>query len=202
MSSINFPRELLISANRKLPPLSSTLSSNPFFSPKPPATPKGFYQTPGCKCKICKEGVFKSIIQSPVFPTGRGFSIPEPISCRALNVVYVISCSCGFQYVGKTGEPRPRWANHKSHVRNSHRTCNLASHCMNIHKDTMVGTNKLMATQDIHASLQFTILQSVGSAGSHEDLEELEEQWRNRLQSWHPLGLNIKEDGPVRLRSK
>ena len=182
-SSVIFPRDSLITASRKLPPLSSILCGNPFSNPKAPSSPKGFFQTPGCKCKICKEGHFTSIIHSPNFPD-RGFSIPEPTSCRAQNVVYVISCPCGLQYVGKTGQPRPRWANHKSHVRNSHRTCNLASHCMNIHKDTMVGTNKLMATQDIHASLQFTILQSVGSAGSYEDLEELEEQWRNRLQSW------------------
>ena len=165
VSSIIFPRESLISANRKLPPLSSTLASNPFFSPKPHTTPKGFYQTPGCKCKICKEGIFTSTIHSPVFPSGRGFSIPEPISCRALNVVYVISCSCGLQYVGKTSEPRLRWANHKSHIRNSHKTCNMASHCLTHHKDTMVGGDKLFVTNDIKDLLCFTILQSVGSMG-------------------------------------
>ena len=121
---------------------------------------------------------------------------------KAVNVVYVISCSCGLQYVGKTGEPRPRWANHKSHIRNSHKTCNMASHCLTHHKDTMVGGNKLFATKDIKDLLCFTILQSVGVNGSIGDLEELEEQWRNKLQSWSPLGLNVREDGPVRLRTK
>ena len=50
-----------------------------------------------------------------------------------------------------------------------------------------------------------TLLQHLavsGVNGSIGDLEELEEQWRNKLQSWSPLGLNVREDGPVRLRTK
>ena len=66
----------------------------------------------------------------------------------------------------------------------------------------MVGDGKLFATQEIKEYLQITILQSVGVNGSYQDLEELEEQWRNKLQSWSPLGLNVREDGPVRMRTK
>ena len=33
-------------------------------------------------------------------------------------------------------------------------------------------------------------------------LVELEESWRNRLQTWAPLGLNVREDGPDKLRRK
>ena len=66
----------------------------------------------------------------------------------------------------------------------------------------MVGGDKLFATKDIKGLLSFTILQSVGVNGSVADLDELEEQWRNKLQSWSPLGLNVREDGPVGLRTK
>jgi hypothetical protein len=66
----------------------------------------------------------------------------------------------------------------------------------------MVGDGKLFATQEIKDYLQFTILQSVGVNGSYQYLEELEDQWRNKLQSWSPLGLNVREDGPVRMRTK
>ena len=66
----------------------------------------------------------------------------------------------------------------------------------------MVGGDKLFVTKDFKGLLSFTILQSVGVNGSVADLDELEEQWRNKLQSWSPLGLNVREDGPVRLRTK
>ena len=66
----------------------------------------------------------------------------------------------------------------------------------------MVGDNKLANTEDVKYLLKFTLLQSVGVNGSVEDLASLEEEWRNRLQCWAPVGLNIREDGPTRLRNK
>ena len=77
VSTIILPRDSLISSHRKLPSLSSTLAGNPFNVPSPPTLPKGFYKSPGCSCKICKESTFKTIIHSPSLP-GRGFTIPRP----------------------------------------------------------------------------------------------------------------------------
>jgi hypothetical protein len=62
-----------------------------------------------------------------------------------------------------------------------------------------VGNGKLLSTEDIKQHLTFSLLESVGEDGLKEDLQELEEKWRDRLQSWSPLGLNIREDGPNRL---
>ena len=126
LSSKIFPRESLIFASRKLAPLSSILTSNPFFIPSPSVSPKGFHQSPGCNCKVCKESTFTSIMHSST-SSGRGFSIPNPINCTAVNVVYSIICPCGLLYVGKTTEPKPRWANHKSHIRNGKHTCKLST---------------------------------------------------------------------------
>ena len=186
----------LISATRKLPTLSLTQTGNPFSTPKPPASPRGFQKTPGCNCKICKEGFFAHIIFSPHLP-GRGFSLPKSINCKAINCVYVISCPCGLQYVGKTDLPRPRWANHKSHIRKERSTCNLAKHCFNTHRDSMVD-KPFFDSKEIQGLLKFTILET----SSLDSLEQVEENWRNRLQTWAPLGLNTREDGPGRFRKK
>ena len=192
VSSTIFPKKSLISATRKLPTLSTILTANPFYSPSSPASPRGFHKTPGCSCNLCKEGYFTPVIFSNNQP-GRGFSLPRPTNCKAINTVYVISCPCGLQYVGRTGEPVPRWTNHKSHVRCRRKTCNLANHCIQHHPDM-----DLSSSPNIKESLKFTILESC----SPDQLVELEESWRNRLQTWAPLGLNIREDGPDRLRRK
>jgi hypothetical protein len=201
VSSKIFPRTSLFSAFRKLPSLSNILVSNPFSIPRTPTSPKGFHQTPGCSCKLCKEATFATFI-SPSNSQGRGFSIQAPINCLAVNVVYAISCPCGHLYVGKTAEPKSRWSNHKSHIRNMHKTCSLATHCTGQHKDQMVGAGKLFDSGDIKRLLTFTLLESVGLDGSFESLERCEEQWRNKMQSWFPSGLNIREDGPKLLRKK
>ena len=65
-----------------------------------------------------------------------------------------------------------------------------------MHPD-MVGPGKLFNTAYIKANIDFTILESVGVYGSDEELAELEEIWRNRLQTWAP-----REDGPSRMRNK
>ena len=193
ISSIVLPRRSLISSNRKLSNLSTILANNPFFLPKTPSVPRGFYKTPGCSCKLCKEAKFSSMISSPTI-SDRGFSIPSPICCLAVNVVYVVFCSCGLPYVGRTSLPKPRWANHKSHIRNQHRTCNLATHCSTRHREEMVGPGKLMSVEVIKRMMTFVLLESVGENGSQEDLKKLENVWRDRLQSWHPLGLNTRDD--------
>ena len=202
ISSVIFPRESLLSAHRKLPSLSTILANNPFLAPNIPTSPKGFHQTPGCTCKLCKESTFATYISPSKNHIGRGFSIPEPINCLAVNLVYVVTCYCGLMYVGRTAEPKGRWSNHKSHIRNSVKTCNLASHCSTQHRSTMVGKNMISTTKDVRDHLTLTLLQSVGKDGSPDDLEQCEEQWRNRLQTWVPQGLNSREDGPALMRKK
>ena len=109
-------------------------------------------------------------------------------------MVYVVFCSCGLPYVGRTSLPKPRWANHKSHIRNQHRTCNLATHCSTSHREEMVGQGKLMSAEEIKKMMTFVLLESVGQNGSQEELKKLENVWRDRLQSWQPLGLNTRDD--------
>ena len=58
----------------------------------------------------------------------------------------------------------------------------------------MVGEGKLFTTKDVKQNLTFSLLESIGEDGNSEDLNALEETWRDRLQSWSPLGLNTRED--------
>ena len=95
--------------------------------------------------------------------------------------------------------PKPRWSNHKSHIRKGHKTCNLATHYARIHQ-LLVG--KLTISSDIKEQLIFTLLESVGPNGSEAALEQLEETWRTKLLSWAPSGLNTREDGPKKMRNK
>ena len=187
-----FPRESLISSSRKLKSLSAILAGNPFYTPEQPLNSKGFQKKIGCKCKICREGYFTSM----VFPQGskdRGFAIPAPINCSAVNVIYLIICPCEKYYVGRTENPSRRWANHKSHVRNGHNTCNLASHCMTSHSN-LTGPGKLYGLEEVKSSLRLILLEALGKESALEDLRVLEDTWRTRLESWAPGGLNIKED--------
>ena len=66
----------------------------------------------------------------------------------------------------------------------------------------MVGDTKLTSPDSVKSLLSFTLLETVGIDSLEEELACVEEQWRNRLQCWAPIGLNIREDGPSRLRRK
>lgn len=187
------PRNSLIFANRKLPTLSSLLASNPFTCVPAATMLKGFQRKNSCSCKVCQEGFFTSVIFSPAYPS-RGFNIPHPVNCQSVNVVYMVTCFCGKHYVGRTRNPRQRWACHKSHIRTAVKTCNIATHCIDFHKDLTVGSMKLRSVKEIKDVLKFTILDTVGESGTEEELKAMEDRWRNNLHSWVPIGLNQRDD--------
>ena len=193
VSSKILPRRSLIATNRKLPNLSSLLASNPFCCQPPNSQLKGFHKSNGCSCKVCSESFFTSMVYSPSFPD-RGFTINKSLNCQSRNVIYQVVCHCGRNYIGRTINPNDRWANHKSHIRLEEKTCNLATHCIEKHRGSMVGKTKLRGVEEIKSFLKFTLVDCVGENGSQEELKKLEDRWRDRLTSWAPLGLNTRED--------
>ena len=192
MSAKVLPRNALISTCRKIANLSAILASNPFNSPEPSNVLKGFQRKENCRCYICREGFFTAMVY-PQNSKERGFSLPAPINCDSKYVIYLIVCSCGKYYVGRTQHPRPRWSNHKSHIRKGVNSCNLATHCGKCHK-LLLGDRKLMDLKEIKSSFKLTLLEALGDNGTLEELKEKEEIWRNRLESWAPVGLNTRED--------
>lgn len=63
-----------------------------------------------------------------------------------------------------------------------------------MHKDAVVGDGKMVTSEDVKQHLSLTLLESAGDQGGQEDLKRLEGVWRDRLQSWVPLGLNTRDD--------
>ena len=200
LSSKISPDGSIFPAYRKLPSLSTILLQNPFSSPSS-SKPFGFFPTPNCSCKLCKESFFCTMFSSPSIP-GRSFSFDKHLTCKDVWVVYAIKCTlCDKLYVGQTDNPKARWSNHKSHVRCARETCNFATHCIRQHSDLMVGEGKLMQTSIIKENIQFTILDKALDC-TEQTLCRLEERWRNKLKSWVPNGLNSRNDGPKEMRKK
>ena len=191
------PRECLIAASRKLKPLSAIVTKNP-FSNYTENTPSGFQQTPGCSCKLCKEGFFTNLVEN----RGRNVYLRTINNCQSKHVIYCVSCSCGLRYIGKTDNIKIRWANHKSHIRNGRKTCNFATHCIENHAEVMVGPRALFDSEELKQHIKFILLESFEESANPERLEKAEEYWRNTLSTWAPNGLNTREDGPTRLRRK
>ena len=42
--------------------------------------------------------------------------------------------------------------------------------------------------------MKFTLLESLGPDADLQDLKKKEDVWRTRLESWDPIGLNVRED--------
>ena len=179
LASKVFPDGSIFPAYRKLPSLSTHLLKNP-FSPPIPTKPHGFFPSDGCSCKVCKEAYFCTLYSSPSIP-GRSFSLDKHLTCKDVWVVYALRCKlCNMLYIGQTDKPKSRWSNHKSHIRCGRETCNLATHCIRQHSDTMVGEGMLQDSNVIKEYLEFTILDRACDQ-TPATLSRLEEKWRNRL---------------------
>ena len=57
-----------------------------------------------------------------------------------------------------------------------------------------MGDDKLLEVKEIRSALKLTLLEALGDNSSLEELKKKEEIWRNRLESWAPVGLNTRED--------
>ena len=53
--------------------------------------------------------------------------------------------------------------------------------------------DKLTLSKDIKEQFTFTLVQSVGKTGSEEVLEQMEEEWRNRLQRLRRKKMNLSK---------
>ena len=93
---------------------------------------------PGCvsceKCTLCKNFLrVAKVVTSP--NTNQTFLIKSRITCLTKNVVYVIYdkvCPTVF-YVGYTCDNmRERWTTHKSHIKTRVKSCEIASHFINL----------------------------------------------------------------------
>ena len=73
-------------------------------------------------------------------------------------------------------------------------SCNLASHCAKTHCTSLVGVDKLRSAEEVRRTFKFTLIESLGQDCELDLLKQREEVWRTRLESWVPVGLNVKDD--------
>ena len=193
--NIILPFSSLIVSYRKLPNLTRILCSpdqNKFATNPPLPSPTGFVDT-GCKCQVCKASCFGNFAVSPSLP---GFKIPIPslLSCSSgPAVVYHLTCKSGrpecrrAHYVGMASTTEPakkpmslRWSNHKSHHKKGRNMCGMTSHLLTCHKG-----------EDMQRFVSITILEE---CLNQELAKEKETAWCHRLFSFHPAGLNCREE--------
>ena len=64
-------------------------------------------------CKCCKSAIPGNSFQSTV--TKEQFKIFSEVNCKSKNLIYLLTCQCGIQYVGQTITPfNIRLNNHRS----------------------------------------------------------------------------------------
>ena len=83
-------------------------------------------------------------------------------------------------YAGKSTGIKKRWANHKSHPKKLVKSCELSTHIIENHPSV-----------DPSSIIKICL---VDKAENEAELAILEDQWRWKLMTWAPHGLNVKND--------
>ena len=187
------PPSSLTVAYRKLPTLQRILCTPDQNSPHCLGDEETGHVDIGCKCQVCKVSKFGRFATSPSLP---GYKIPikTRVSCKSSPaVVYHLTCNSGrpecqrAHYVGMASTSNPkkkaislRWSNYKSHHKNGLHSCGMSTHLAICHKG-----------ENIENLISLTLLEECPSA----DLaKEAETAWMFKLFSFHPTGLNIREE--------
>ena len=204
----------------------SLITSNKFkeSSPSPPPTgdqPVSLPVSPviinpdwGCKpcpktCTLCKNFLQEAkTFSSP--NTTQNYLIRSSIDCNTKNVIYLIldlKCSEIF-YIGYTTDCMAvRWRNHKSHIKKGIKSCELASHFINLSNSTHKIDKSTQAafTSDLSKHLAIILIESVEPRPGLDveaTLKEREDFWQGALKST-PLfgGINKRSNRTKSKRS-
>ena len=132
---------------------------------------KGSYKTHTKRCVTCIALKQTDYVKSN--STGEKFKICDNITCTTIGVVYLINCvDCDKQYVGETGlELRIRHRGHRQEFR-KHNTP-LGKHFQTCHNFEIIGLEKI-------------------NNNSKKVREGVELKWIYRLNTFTPVGINVK----------
>lgn len=147
---------------------------------------KVFY--PCIKCAVCQTNSFKNrkyaSFQSN--STSKTYDVRSFLTCTSKNVVYIITCPCGLQYVGRTTCTfQVRMNEHIANIKKGFPKHSLSKHFDQCHDRNPVGTS-FMAIDQFNPSWR----------GSHvkREISKLETKWIYWLHSYRRCGLNIEWD--------
>lgn len=171
--------------------LKDRLTNSHFVPPQPAGNwlsrqPLGNFKCSGCiACPFIKSGrMFTSLV------TNQTYNIYNFVNCRSMKLVYLISCTCGMQYVGKTGrEFRRRIGEHLGDVRN--------------HRDTAVSRHLWQQHGGDISNIRFQgierIQPSIRGGDTDRRILQREAFWIFTLQTSTPHGLNDQLNFPMSL---
>lgn len=80
------------------------------------------------KCKCC-QNIANGVTQIKSNTTNEFFNIKQELNFGSSNLIYVINCTCGLQYVGKTLQTlRMRMNNHSFNIINGYNKHSVSRH--------------------------------------------------------------------------
>ncbi|CAH2329928.1 Hypothetical predicted protein, partial [Pelobates cultripes] len=144
---------------------------------------EGFYTCGLCKSCHFKNQKFYNFCSSK---TKKNFKIKEHITCNSTHVVYLLTCGCGTQYVGRTIRPvKKRFLEHFNNIKNQVLTHSVPVHCIrcqNFNPSTFscVGIEKV----SLDARGGDLVLK----------LRQREGFWIHTLKTMQPEGMNVDFD--------
>lgn len=155
-----------------------------------------------CKdnCKLCK-----SFMESPdkirSFHTDREFNFEHALDCKSMNIIYKLDClPCMRTSIGSTKNAmNSRWPGHKSHIRKSVKSCEVACHFSSLHQLDKEASLSIFDAQ-LSKLLRVTIIDQVQMVETDSDtlrikrLKERETYWQHQLRTLETFGgLNKQE---------
>ena len=153
----------------------------------------GFFPCNNKKCLVCKQASFGSMVTSKNFPDYQ-FKVKGRAVCNTPNVVYVATdllCNHQNQYVGSSAWPfNTRLNTHKSHMRTGVRSCTLAQHFLDHHKDFIENMDRPGVFKE---GIAISVVEVVGGDNC-EYLRRKEGEWAIRMQSLLPNGFNYRHE--------
>ena len=183
-------RDILVPS--KLKTLKNDQSESPAVDPE-----NSEFGSFGCAklCKFCKD-----FLESPVnitsFHTDQQFDFKHKLDCKVPFLIYKIDdLQCKKTSIGSTEDMAKRWSNHKSHIRKSVKSCEIASHFSDSKVHDLDNKSAIGIFDDnLKKILRVTLIDKVDVTGVQcaktrtRLLKEKEEYWQHQLKTLEMYG--------------
>ena len=156
------------------------------------------------RCDLCKN-FLKVTNTAYSFHTNSVFNINQKLDCDSKNVIYIINDTvCKLSSVGCTSDSmKVRFRNHKSHIKNKRRTCEVSCHFIDNESTHVLDKSSIKSFNDsLKSQLEVVIIEQVDVSNVNDDsksrLKECkgrEWYWMNQLKTLRQYGgMNIREE--------
>ncbi|OCT55832.1 hypothetical protein XELAEV_18003247mg [Xenopus laevis] len=146
----------------------------------------GFYPCGNCKaCKTCQT-TNKKCKSYTSKVTNMTYNIKSFITCSSTNIIYLLECPCGLQYVGRTGRSlKTRLREHIYNIKKGVMTHSVSAHFTSYHNSD---PSLLSFMGIVHKKAHWRGSDIINLISREETT------WIHKLQTLAPKGLNIEID--------